>query len=89
MSAKGDASKQIAWEELKREGSEHYRTPGTQPIDLYKDMGILRQFAVASIVKYAVRNADTLKPVSVKDMKKIRHYTKILETAYGDIPDQE
>lgn len=76
------------WDEIKSGGSEHYKNGGIEPIDLYRSIGILRSFAIASICKYAVRNAGnglpTDNPVKVKDMEKIIHYANILMTAYGD-----
>jgi hypothetical protein len=83
-----DAEKLLDWVELKKQGSEHYKTDGgVQPIDLYKSMGIFRGFAIASIIKYAARNAGTGRPednpVSVKDMTKIKHYADLLMAACG------
>lgn len=89
MSAKEEALNKLDWVELKKHGSEHYKTDGgVQPIDLYKSMGILRGFAIASIIKYAARNAGTGRPednpVKNKDLRKIKHYCDILSVACGD-----
>lgn len=84
MTAKEEAIKKITWEELKCQGSEHYRTGGTQPIDLYRDLDIFRGFALASIIKYAARNCDHQKPVSTRDMSKIKHYADLLIAACGE-----
>lgn len=78
----------LEWDELKQSGSAHYHTDGgIQPIDLYKSMGILRSFAIASIIKYAARNAGNGlpedNPISKKDMQKIKHYADLLIAAYG------
>lgn len=79
---------EIAWEELKKDGSAHYKTGGVEPLDLYRSMGILRPFCIASIIKYAARNAGTGKPednpVSNKDCDKMIHYAKILKVACGE-----
>jgi hypothetical protein len=69
------------WQELKKRGSEHYKkNPDIiEPIDLYKAGGILRDFAVGSIIKYAYRNRqETNQPINPKDMKKISHYAEML-----------
>jgi len=71
------------WEEIKDNGSEHYKQKGeVEPIDLYKSMGILQNFAIASIIKYASRNTMH-SYVKVKDMDKIIHYAEMLKAAYG------
>lgn len=70
------------WKEIKSVGSDHYKTEGVEPIDLIKDLGLLRNFAIANIIKYASRNA--CRPdVKVKDMNKIIHYAEMLKSAYG------
>ena len=56
-------------------GSEHYKTGGVEPFDLYRAGGMMRDFCAASIIKYAFRNRRALgKPVNPKDIKKIKHY---------------
>lgn len=77
MSAKEEALRNIAWEEVKKGGSQHYKTGGVEPIDLYKSLGILKPYAIASILKYAARNVS--KPVNNKDMDKIIHCATILK----------
>ncbi len=71
----------ITWKEIKKRGSQHYKkgTNLIEPIDLYKNGGMLRDFALASIIKYAYRNrTETGKPVNVDDMEKIKHYVDML-----------
>ncbi len=68
----------MTWEELKGRGSAHYKTGRTEPIDLYRSAGMLRHFALSNIIKYAYRNADPTKPISLKDLEKIKHYTDML-----------
>jgi hypothetical protein len=63
----------------KNDGSDHYKTGGVEPIDLYVSGGMIRHFALANIIKYAFRNRDMSNPVSVKDMNKIIHYANILK----------
>jgi len=64
----------------KWEGSAHYRTGGVEPLDLYRDGGLLWDFAVANIIKYAFRNRRELgKPVNPKDIKKIKDYADRLK----------
>jgi hypothetical protein len=69
------------WDDLKKEGSGHYRGKDNaiQPIDLYKDGGMLRDFALASIMKYAYRNRrQQTEKLNIKDLLKIRHYAEML-----------
>jgi len=75
------------WEELKQQGSKHYKTGGIEPIDLYRELGIFRGFALSSIIKYAARNVGKgpdENPVSTKDMQKIIHYAELLIAACGE-----
>ena len=65
---------------LKEKGSDHYKTGGVEPIDLLRSGGILRDFAVGNIIKYAFRNrSQTGNPISVSDMDKIIHYAEMLK----------
>lgn len=57
-------------------GSDHYKTGGVEPIDLYKAGGMFRHFALCCIIKYAFRNRDK---VNERDMDKIIHYAKMLK----------
>jgi len=70
------------WEEIKRGGSGHYKTGSVEPIDLYKSIGILQDFAIASIIKYAARQKQ--KGINVSDLDKIIHYAEMLKAAYGN-----
>ena len=65
------------WEEIKRGGSGHYKTGSVEPIDLYKSIGILQDFAIASIIKYAARQKQ--KGINVSDLDKIIHYAEMLK----------
>lgn len=72
---------------VKTGGSEHYRTAGVQPIDLFEAGGMLRDFCLASICKYAFRQRSSLTETRdslVSDMRKIQHYAEILIERYGD-----
>jgi hypothetical protein len=73
----------VTWEEVKSKGSEHYKTGAIEPVDLYKSAGMLRHFALSSIIKYAFRNADIYRPISISDLEKIKHYADILIAAFG------
>ena len=73
-----------SWDEIKGSGSEHYKTDGVEPIDLINSLGILKEFAIANIIKYASRNAGgKFGKVKIKDMNKIIHYAEMLKSAYG------
>jgi hypothetical protein len=64
------------WEQLKQGGSDHYKTGGVEPIDLYRSLGILIPFCIASIIKYASRMLK--KGVNESDCGKIVHYVRLL-----------
>jgi len=67
------------WDELKLEGSKHYRSDAIQPIDLYKSIGIFRDWAITEICQHALRNRSSQKSsVDVDDMRKIIHYAALL-----------
>ena len=71
------------WEELKLQGSQHYKTGKTEPIDLYRSVvphGTLSAFAVKALtdnIKYSYRMLT--QGVNLKDTAKVRHYTELLE----------
>ena len=67
------------WEETKRNGSEHYKTGGVEPVDLYRALGAFQPFALCSIIKYAARCIK--RGASVSDLDKIIDYaTKVRAT---------
>jgi hypothetical protein len=68
------------WDELKKRGSEHYKTGAIEPIDLYKSMGVIVPFALTSIIKYASRNLAIGCMVNPKDMDKIIHYAELMKS---------
>jgi len=65
-------------------GNEAYKTKkGVEPLDLFEAGDMLRDFALANIMKYAFRNRRELnKPLSIRDLEKIIHYCEILKRAY-------
>ena len=69
-------SEHKTWDELKQQGSGHYKTGGAEPIDIYKSKGTFKPFALCSISKYATRNMD--KELNIRDMVKIIHYSELL-----------
>ena len=74
------------WDSLKEKGNPLYKNGGIEPIDLYRSMGVLRAFALCSIVKYAARNiggGPDEAPVNNKDLDKIIHYTELLRSSCG------
>ncbi len=64
---------------IKYEGNTLYKTGGVEPIDLYRDGGMLRDFAIGSIIKYAFRNRKSVrKKINTDDIRKIIHYAQII-----------
>jgi hypothetical protein len=75
-----------SWSELKQEGSSHYKTGEVEPIDLYRAGGMLRTFALASIIKYAFRSRPEEGIDEEKfmlNMDKIIHYAELLKAEKG------
>jgi hypothetical protein len=80
-----EGARKMTWKELKKSGSEHYKVDPNkiEPIDLYKDGGILQDFAIGSIIKYAYRNRKENGTLKIKDLDKIIHYAEYLK-AYAE-----
>jgi hypothetical protein len=73
-----------SWDELKNQGSKHYKTGGIEPIDLYAAGNMFHDFALCSIMKYAFRsrremNLDT--DLIIKNLEKIIDYAQKLISA--------
>lgn len=68
------------WDECKKRGSAHYKTGGTEPVDLYKDIKpheSLSAFAIKALtdnIKYSYRMLN--KGVNLSDCDKVIHYTE-------------
>jgi hypothetical protein len=74
------------WKRLKQNGSEHYKTGRTEPIDLYLAGDMFQDFALASIIKYAFRSRkDQCSSVQQfnNNMDKIIDYARKLKAFYG------
>jgi hypothetical protein len=74
------------WDELKQQGSSHYKVSGTEPIDLYQSGDMFQDFALASIIKYAFRSRKEERLEGHKfnqNMGKIIHYAQLLMAHYG------
>jgi hypothetical protein len=75
------------WESLKQHGSDHYKTGGVEPIDLYVAGKMFHDFAIASIIKYAFRSREEMKLESwvfQKNIDKIIDYAQKLKAFYGE-----
>lgn len=66
------------WEELKKEGSKHYKDGDAQMIDVYKGRGIFTNWALPEIAQHAVRNAPVKRDCFIDDMVKVIHYARLL-----------
>ena len=70
-----------AWNDLKKKGSEHYKTGGTEPVDLYVAVNTFHDFALCSIMKYAFRSRREMNletDVLIKNLEKIIDYAQKL-----------
>jgi len=74
------------WDELKKQGSEHYKVSnGVEPVDLYRSGGMFCDFALCSIIKYAFRSrcgAGLDMPTFHKNMDKIIDFAQKLKAAF-------
>lgn len=76
------------WDELKREGPDHYKTGTTEPIDLYRSGHMFQEFALASIIKYAFRSREEEQldgATFIKNMDKIIHLASLLKADNAEI----
>jgi hypothetical protein len=73
------------WEEIKNQGSGHYKNGGVEPIDLYRSLGVMHIFALTSIIKYASRNLIQGVSVNMNDLDKIIHYAEIVKSLIADM----
>jgi hypothetical protein len=74
------------WNELKQQGSEHYKTGEVEPIDLYVAGQMFHDYAVSSIIKYAFRSRRSEPLESAKfaqNMDKIIDLAQKLKAFYG------
>ena len=68
-------ARRLGREYCQKEGSEHYKARGVEPLDLMISKGIIEDFAIGNIVKYAIRFKWTRNP---DDLKKVADYAHIL-----------
>ncbi len=68
----------LKWKLVKQKGSPHYKGTLVEPIDLIKEGGMLRAFAISNIIKYAYRNRPSPQPINKRDIDKIIHYAEML-----------
>ena len=74
------------WEELKSIGSVHYKTGGTEPVDLYAAGNMFHDFALCSIIKYAFRSRREMnidKELLNKNLDKVIDYAQKLKALGG------
>ena len=76
------AGKKSSWDSLKNQGESHYKTGGTEPVDLYKSGGMFQDFALCSIIKYEFRSRREMKidkKLLLKNLDKIIDYAQKLK----------
>lgn len=78
------------WEDIKKDGSTHYKGNEIQPIDLYRSAGMLRDWVIGEIVQHAFRNRTHIREeINPFDFEKIKHYCEILLADFWDRRDEE
>lgn len=84
--SKPDLFLEYDWERLKTQGSEHYKTGGVEPVDLYVAGKMFRDISLGAIIKYAFRCREEAKrPISlvIQDMDKVIDYAQKLKSILG------
>jgi hypothetical protein len=85
-------SRMKSWNELKKQGSQHYKANGgVEPVDLYVSGNMFQEFALCSIIKYAFRSRPDMKldnELFLKNMDKIIDYSEKLKASVQDKPKQ-
>lgn len=77
-----------AWDKAKRRGSNHYKTKGVEPIDLFKaivphpSLTAMEVKAYTDNIKYSFRMLTT--GSNDRDIGKILHYTELAAITYHD-----
>jgi len=72
----------LTFDSFRNKGSQHYKTGGVEPIDLYLSAGMFDDFALCSIIKYAFRSRPEMQLDDVTfnaNMDKIIHYAELLK----------
>lgn len=73
----------MTWEEIKQQGSNHYKTESIEPIDLLRDvkphhsLTALEIKALADNIKYSFRMLQ--KGLNELDLDKVQHYTAMCQ----------
>lgn len=68
---------------LKQKGNSKYKTGSVEPVDLFISGKMFRDFALASIIKYAFRNrSEVSSEINKSDLEKIIHYAELLLANY-------
>lgn len=57
------------------EGSQHYKEGGIEPLDLMMAKGVIEDFCIGNMIKYATRFKITR---NLEDLKKVSDYAQIL-----------
>jgi len=73
-------------ENLKSQGSDHYKTGSTEPIDLYKSGDMLQDWWSSGCIRRAFRcrkSSNRSKELIISDCNKIIHETKIFMESLG------
>jgi len=79
----------MTWEEIKKSGSEHYKTGAIEPIDLLRDLKphenltALEVKALTDNIKYSFRMLQ--KGLNPSDLGKIQHYTAMCQWRFEEI----
>jgi hypothetical protein len=72
----------MKWVEIKKSGSNHYKTGELEMIDLYKSEGTLQDWAINEARHHMARNLSKLNTLGthkcVNDMEKVIHYAEII-----------
>lgn len=70
------------WDELKKEGSSHYKDGEAQLIDIYRQKGTFKPWAVNEVTQHVQRNSPVTRDCYFQDLIKSKHYIELLMAEY-------
>lgn len=90
----------MKWKDIKKKGNPSYKTGKVEPIDLFKDGGILWDWCIGEIIAKAYRNRGQildipgpttvdLAPHILEDLNEIIHYAEMLKSVIEETKEKK
>lgn len=86
----------ITWKDVKKKGNKDYKSGGVEPIDLFKEGGILWDWCIGEIIAKAYRNRglivdmpgpmiqELVGPVN-QDLDELIHHAEMLKVVINEV----